>query len=233
MHNLIEARQLKATRGKFELNIESWDVKPGTVVGVVGRNGAGKSTLLRMIPGFDRVTSGDLSVFGRNPSKNIEFVRTNCGFMTDDLAIGLVRICDALNFASAYYPNWDSELVAGLLERFELDPKKSIPHLSRGEGTRIRLVLALAFSPELLVLDEPATGLDVQQRQKLLETVMETVRNESRAVVISSHQLSDIERIADELLVMDDGKVVAQGPTHELVQEGQSLEEALIGWGER
>lgn len=93
-------------------------------------------------------------------------------------------------------------------------------------------MLALAFCPQLVVLDEPATGLDVQQRRKLLETVMETVTDQDRAVIISSHQLTDIERVADELLVLDDGKVITQGPTHELIHEGQSLEEALILWGE-
>ncbi len=231
MHNLIEARQLKAVRGTFELNIDRWDVKPGTVVGVVGPNGAGKSTLLRMIPGFDRPTSGELSVFGRIPSKNVEFVRTNCGFMTDDLKLGKLQISATLNFISAYYPNWDSELVGSLIDRFEIDPTKGVSELSKGEGTRLRLVLALAFSPQLVVLDEPATGLDVQQRRYFLETVMEIVRDENRSVVISSHQLGDIERIADELLVLNNGNVVAQGPTYDLISEGQSLEEALIQWG--
>ena len=132
---------------------------------------------------------------------------------------------------SGYYRSWDPDLAADLLERFRLDPWAKVHELSRGQGTRLRLVTAMAFRPRLLVLDEPATGLDVAGRRALLESVLEVVRDPHRSVIVSSHMLADIQRIADRLLVLDRGRVVQHGLTTDLVGEKRTLEEALIDWG--
>jgi ABC-2 type transport system ATP-binding protein len=132
---------------------------------------------------------------------------------------------------SGYYPTWDADLVERLLAAFELDPSRKVHELSRGQGTRLRLLLAMAFRPRLLVLDEPAAGLDLSGRRALLDSVLDVVRDPQRGVVISSHQLGDVERIADRLLVLNRGRIVRQGPSAELVAEDVTLEEALIEWG--
>jgi ABC-2 type transport system ATP-binding protein len=106
-----------------------------------------------------------------------------------------------------------------------------VAQLSKGQGTRIRLVLAMAFRPRVLVLDEPATGLDLAGRRSLLRSVLDVVRDPQRTVIVSSHQLQDVERIADRLLVLDAGQVIQQGPTADLVGDDRTLEEAMVSWG--
>ena len=114
---------------------------------------------------------------------------------------------------------------------FKLDPQQKTNKLSRGQGTRLRLITAMAFRPQLLLLDEPAAGLDLAGRHSLLKTVLEVVRDPERSVIISSHLLQDVERITDRLLVIDRGAVVTEGATDEIVGHERTLEEALIAWG--
>jgi len=201
------------------------------VIGVVGPNGAGKTTLLESLAGLRPVTRGRLSVFGLDPWKQPVQVRSALGFMSDDMPLFPMRVGALLHLASGYYASWSPELVERLLVRLNVDPSRRVHELSRGEGTRVRLLLALAFQPRLLVLDEPATGLDLSGRRALLESVLDVVRDPERTVIVSSHQLSDVERIADRLLVLNQGRVVREAVTSELVREDQTLEEALVLWG--
>ena len=116
------------------------------------------------------------------------------------------------------------------MARFRLDTSTHVGQMSKGEGSRLRLILALAHRPKLIVLDEPASGLDVAARNLLHEVLLEQVQDERRTVLISSHQFTDIQRITDRLLVLDRGRVLRDGPTDELVGEGRSLEEAFLAW---
>ena len=151
--------------------------------------------------------------------------------MSDDLPIFDMRIAPLLKMLSGYYPSWDRDLVESLLTRFHIDPRARVRELSKGEGTRIRLIIAMAFRPRVLLLDEPSSGLDLAGRRSLLESVLEVVRDPARSVVISSHMLLDVQRISDRLLVLNGGKVVREGPTDRLVGEERTLEEALVAWG--
>jgi len=228
---LIEVRDLQVRRATFVLRVPEWRVEPGQVVGVVGPNGAGKTTLLETLAGLRPVTAGNVRVFGRNPWREPEVVRAALGFMSDDMPVFDLRIAPLLRLLSGYYPTWDAALVESLLARFRLDPRQKAHTLSKGQGTRLRLVTAMAFRPRVLVLDEPATGLDLAGRRSLLESVLEVVRDPERAVIVSSHQLLDVQRIADRLLVLDQGRVVREGATDALVGEGRTLEEAIEAWG--
>lgn len=228
---LVELSRVRVQRGTFTLEVPHWRVYPGRVVGVVGPNGAGKTTLLRLLPGLDAADSGQIRVLGRDPIVDPVFVRQALGFMSDDMAVFSMKVGKLLRTASGYYPGWDAALVDDLLERFKLDPGKRTQKLSKGEGTRLRLILALAFRPKILVLDEPATGLDVGGRRALLETVLDLLQDPQTSVIISSHQLQDLERIADELLVVQDGEILREGNTTELIGDHRTLEEAVIAWG--
>ncbi|MCB9741693.1 MAG: ABC transporter ATP-binding protein [Alphaproteobacteria bacterium] len=231
MSELISIRGLKARRGGFTLEVPEWTVRPGRVVGVVGPNGAGKTTLLRTLPGLDGVDAGAVRVLGFDPRHEPAAVRAQLGFMSDELPVFDQRLHKLLRQVSGYYPSWDAALVEQLVERFQLDLSKRPRELSKGQGTRLRLLLAMAFRPKVLVLDEPATGLDVSGRQQLLEAVLDIASDPERAVIVSSHMLTDVERIADELLVLSGGKVVQQGETDTLVGDARTLEEALVAWG--
>ncbi len=227
---LISVENLRRVRGSFTLEIPRWTVPAGVVVGVVGPNGAGKTTLLRLLPGLDRAHGGAVKVFGLEPWKAPEKVRLELGFMSDDQALFNLRIHKLLWVLSGYYPSWDASLVDSLLERFQLDPGRKVSQLSKGEAVRIRLVVAMAHRPRVLVLDEPAAGLDLAGRRALLQTVLEVVGDERCSVIVSSHQLTDLERITDRLLVIHQGRVMHEGATDELVPDGQTLEEAMVGW---
>ena len=229
--NLVVARDLRVQRGDFLLQIDDWVVPEGCVLGLVGPNGAGKSTLLELLPGLAPVRSGTLQVFGRDPWADPAGVRQSLGFMTDDMPLFAMTLDRLLWTLSGYYPSWDAALVDHLVDRFKLQGDKYVHGLSKGQGSRLRVLLAMAHRPRLVVLDEPASGMDLGGRRALLDAVLEVVADPHRSVIISSHLLGDVERIADRLLVLDHGRRVAEGPTDELVREHQTLEEALIGLG--
>ena len=230
-NDLIDVNDLRVRRGSFTLELPRWQLPPGQVVGLVGPNGAGKTTLLESLAGLRRTRGGATRVLGLDPWKEQARVRSALGFMSDDMPLFAMRVGALLRMLSGYYPSWDAALVEQLLERFKLDPRKPVHELSKGQGTRLRLITALAFRPRLLLLDEPAAGLDLGGRRTLLDSVLDVVREPERSVIVSSHLLLDVERVADRLLVLNEGRVIKQGPTDELVGEGQTLEEALLAWG--
>lgn len=229
--DLIRVSGLRVKRGSFILEVSNWRVRQGQVIGLVGPNGAGKTTLLEVLAGLRSRAVGNVSAFGLDPWSQPEQVRSALGFMSENMPVFDMRIGPLLRMLSGYYSTWDSNLVEDLLERFKLDPAKRTNKLSKGQGTRLRLVTALAFRPRILILDEPASSLDLAGRHALLSSVLEVVRDPKRSVIISSHMLDDVERIADRLLVLDGGQVVREGTTDELVGEEQTLEEALVEWG--
>lgn len=231
MTDLVALDHVVVSRGDFTLDVPSWRVPAGVVVGVVGPNGAGKSTLLSLLPGLSAPDQGVVRVSGLDPVAQTIEVRQSLGFMTDDLPLPAMTVGRLLWFLSGYWPTWNAGLVATLVDRFALDLGKSTGALSKGEGTRLRLVMAMAFEPRVLVLDEPATGLDVHGRRALLQSVLDVVKDPARSVIVSSHDLVDVERVCDRLLVLQQGRVIAEGLTSELVGEDRTLEEAAIAWG--
>jgi ABC-2 type transport system ATP-binding protein len=229
--DLVQLSGLVARRGTFRLEVPSWSVAAGQIVGVVGPNGAGKTTLLEAIAGLRPIDGGSLRVFGLDPFARPVEVRSALGFMSDDMPVLELRVDRLLRMVSGYYPTWDGELARELVERFGIDTRKKAGDLSRGQGTRLRVVLAMAFRPRLLVLDEPAASLDLGGRRRLLESVLEVARDPERSVIVSSHLLHDVERIADRLLVLGDGRLIQEGETASLVGDDRTLEEAVEAWG--
>ena len=228
---LIQVTDLVVERRGFRLEVPAWTVPAGSVVGLVGPNGAGKTTFLEVLAGLRQPTSGHVLAMGADPMTDEEAVRARVGLMRDESVLFECRIDRLLRLISGYYATWDAELVRELIRRFDIDVGKRPSRLSRGQGTRLRLLFAMAFQPGVLLLDEPATGLDLSGRRALLQEVLEVVRRGDRSVVVSSHRLEDLERIADRLLVIDRGRVVREGAADELVGDERTLEEALLSWG--
>lgn len=229
-HPVVQLRSVVHHRGTFRLRVADWKVYPGQVIGIVGPNGAGKSTLLDLLPGLRRPREGEVRVLGRDPWRDPVGVRTRIGFMRDDLPVFQQDTGALLKTMAMYYPTWDATHAEALRVRFGLDPATPTWELSKGQATRLRLVLALAHRPSVVILDEPATGLDLAGRRDMLRTVLEAAADGETSVLVSSHQLADLEQIADRLLVLGDGEVVREGRMDELVEDGASLEEAMTAW---
>ncbi len=208
--SVIEVRSLvRKFRRKQALAGVDITVPRGVVYGLVGENGAGKTTLLKHILGSLRARSGSVRVFGHDPVKDPVAVLSQLGYLSEDRDIpGWMRVGEAMSYTRAFYPGWDEAYAESLRERFELDARAKIKTLSRGEKAKCGLLLALAYRPPLLVLDEPSSGLDPSARHDILEAIVRTVADEGRTVLFSSHLLDEVERVADVVAMIHRGKVV-------------------------
>lgn len=186
-------------------------VPRGGVFGLIGSNGAGKTTLIKHILGSHDAQRGSVNVFGLDPVKEPVKVLGRIGYMSENRdAPGWMRIQELIDFTSTFYPSWDSGYAKELLELFELDSKQRIRNLSRGQTARVCLLLALAHRPELLVLDEPSSGLDPVIRRDILAAIVRTTAEDGRTVLFSSHLLDEVERLADRIAILHQGRLLLE-----------------------
>lgn len=225
---ILHVQDVVWRRGEFRLDVPIWQVSAGSVCGLIGANGAGKSSLLRLVPGLDAPDRGKITVLGHHPRRDPVFVRSHTGYMTDTLSLPQMTIDRLLWWMSGFYPTWDAGLVRDLIQRFDVDTRASTNSLSKGQNTRVRLILAMAFQPRLLVLDEPATGLDLNGRLALLRSVIDVMHDPQRVVIVSSHDLEEVQRLSTHLTLLSNGQIIADGPTCELVPEGRALRDVLV-----
>jgi len=208
--NIIE---IKSVSRRYESKVLALDnvtlsVPKGCVMGLLGRNGAGKSTLIRIIMAMIHQTSGEVSVFGKDPWKDHEGVKSRIGYMSEDQILPpYLSVCDIFSFFGECYRTWDMAAAERLREQFGLDAKRKLGQMSKGEQRQAGLICAVAHNPELLVLDEPAGGLDVVARREFLEIVIELLHERGATVFYSSHQLNDVERISDRVALLHNGKL--------------------------
>ncbi len=208
MKTAIRVNGLERSFGKNSvLNGLSFDVPTGSVTGLLGPNGAGKSTTIHILMGLLRRHGGDVSVLGHDPAVNDVAIRQRTGFVPEDpRGEPLYSVRQNLDFVKAFRPGWDATLENDLLKRFDLDPAKNSRTLSRGERARLGLIGALSFRPELLILDDPTSGLDPLARREFIEGIVGALADEGRTVFFSTHQVDDIERVADRIVVLHKGR---------------------------
>jgi len=187
----------------------SLSIPKGSVFGLVGTNGAGKTTLIKHVMGLLKAQAGSVSVFGMNPVTNPVEVLSRIGYMSEvhDLPPWM-RVHQLLRYTQAFYPTWDEDYARYLQDLFELDSMKKVMALSKGQHARLALLLALAYRPDILVLDEPSSGLDPLVRRDILRAVIRTISDEGRTVLFSSHLLDEVERVSDYIAVIGKGKIV-------------------------
>ena len=184
----------------------------GAVYGLVGANGAGKTTLIRHLLGLLRAEAGAVRVFGLDPVQEPVAVLSRIGYLSEENDLpGWMRVDELLRYTRAFYPAWDDAYAEELRGTFALDPAAKIRNLSKGEKARAGLLVALAHRPELLILDEPSSGLDPIARRDILGAVIRTIAHEGRTVLFSSHLLDEVEEVADHVTMISHGRVVLSG----------------------
>jgi ABC-2 type transport system ATP-binding protein len=208
--NVIEIRHLSRQFGKYtalkDVNIV---VPSGCVFGLIGENGAGKTTLIRHIMGLLRAQSGTVRVFGRDPVADPVAVLGRIGYLSEDGDLpSWMRIDELMRYTQAFYPGWDEAYANDLRRDFALELDMVVKNLSRGQRARAGLLVALAHRPDLLVFDEPSSGLDPIVRRDILGAIIRTVADDGRTVLFSSHLLGEVERVADHVAMVKDGKIV-------------------------
>ncbi|MBT3860186.1 MAG: ABC transporter ATP-binding protein [Gammaproteobacteria bacterium] len=214
----VEVSELSRRFGNTQaLDKVNFRAEKGKVYGLVGANGAGKSTLIKHIMGLLRAKSGSVQVFGQNPVHHPESVLSRMGYLSENRDIpDWMTIEELMRYTQAYHQNWDVAYAEELLATFDLDQSKKIRDLSRGMRAQVALVNAVAHRPELLILDEPSSGLDAVVRMDILNTVVRTISDEGRTVIFSSHLLEEVERMSDHVTMIHQGKVVLDGPLESL-----------------
>jgi ABC-2 type transport system ATP-binding protein len=203
----------------------------GGVYGLVGANGAGKTTLIKHILGLLKAESGSVRVFGLDPVSDPVGVLSRIGYLSEENDLpGWMRIDELLRYSRAFYPKWDDVYAEELRVRFELDASAKIKSLSKGQRARAGLLVALAYRPELLVLDEPSSGLDPIVRRDILGAVMRTIADEGRTVLFSSHLLDEVEQVADHVTMIARGNIVLSAPLAAIKEshKGASLDEIFV-----
>ena len=211
MSYLMEIDNLGKRYDDFELSGVSLAVEPGCVVGFIGSNGAGKTTTIKAVLGIIAADAGTVRLFGQPVtcgSAEMDAIKSRIGIVLDTCAFpDTCRVCDVGAIGRAAYREWDAAQFAALCDRFSLAPKKKVSELSRGMGMKLTLAFALSHNPELLVLDEATAGLDPIARDEVLDLLRDFMADESRGILISSHITTDLEKIADRVVCIDQGRI--------------------------
>ena len=206
---ILKVNSLNKSYDKFSLKDVNLRIPRGYIMGFVGRNGAGKSTTIKCMMNLISYDSGSVEIFGMDSRLYSDEIKKRVGYVGEEQYFyENMRVDWTMDFFGGFFPNWDGRHCVKLLKRFEIDPVKKVGELSKGMKMKLALTLALCHRPELLILDEPTSGLDPVIRNELLELFLEIVQDENCSIFFSSHITTDIEKIADFVTVIDDGKIV-------------------------
>jgi ABC-2 type transport system ATP-binding protein len=189
-------------------------VPTGSVYGLLGRNGSGKSTTLKMLLGFVKPDRGTASLLGDDAATMSPATKAKIAYIAEGHPfIRWMTIDEAVRFTRSFYSHWNGELLDQILDHFALPRRAKIRKLSNGQRAQVSLALAVAPDPELLILDDPTLGLDTVVRRDFLESLIQIIQREGRTILISSHILADVERVADRIGILIDGVLRVDCPT--------------------
>jgi ABC-2 type transport system ATP-binding protein len=199
-------------------------VERGKTFAFLGRNASGKTTTIRLLLGLLNRDDGAIRVLGLDPQVEPLELRRRIGYLAEDQTMyGWMRVEEIVRFVAPFYPTWDHDLALKYLRDFELPLRTRIKHLSKGQNVRLGLVLALAHRPELVILDDPALGLDPIMRKQFNRDLITHLQGEGRTVFYSSHLLYEVEPVADEVAILDHGRIVRQAETDVLRRDVKQL----------
>ncbi len=207
--NAIEIKNLCKSYKDFEINNLNLTLPGGYIMGLVGENGAGKSTTIKLILNMVQKDSGSITVLGRDNGDNFELTKEDIGVVLDEVGFSFYFTArDIDKIMSHTYKNWSSEQFYAYLKRLSLPDNKKFKDLSRGMKMKLGIAAALSHDAKLLILDEATNGLDPVVRDEVTDLFMEFTRDESHSILISSHIVSDLEKICDYIAFMHKGKII-------------------------
>ena len=190
----------------------SFSVPQGSVYGLLGANGAGKTTSIRMMVSHLRPDNGTVRVLGQDPASHDESIRKRVAYISENMQLPWwMTIPEASKMGAKLYPNWSHPVVEEMTKRFRLDPKKQYREFSKGQRRAMCILLGLAQNADVLILDEPASGLDTLARRDFLTGILEIACEENRTILFSSHILGDIERVVDRVAILNRGRKIVEG----------------------
>jgi len=217
---VIETAGLRKVYGGFEaLSGLDLAVPAGSICGFLGRNGAGKTTAIKILLGMAHATAGSARVFGLDvgdPKAGVA-IRKRIGFVSDEKDLyDFMTVAEMIRFNAGFYPTWRTDLEEKYLRAFDLPPNRRVKALSRGMRTKLALLLALSHGAELVILDEATSGLDPAAAEEVLQALVAHVAREGMTIFFSSHQLAEVDQIADRVAVIDKGRLVVSGELDDL-----------------
>ena len=218
--NVIELNNVTKDYGDFKLDKVSFCVPEGSVCGFIGQNGAGKTTTINLILDVIKRDSGEIRVFGENIDKNSAALREDIGVVFDEMGFHEFMTAKDINTMMKHiYKNWDSEMFFNYLKEFSLPSKKKCGSFSRGMRMKLQIAVALSHHAKLLIMDEPTSGLDPIVRNEMINIFRDFVVEEDHTILLSSHITGDLEKLADEVVFIDKGKIVLAGNKDELLEK--------------
>lgn len=226
MSAVVTARGLrKAYRNKFALDGTDFEIGPGKIIGLIGPNGAGKTTALKAILGLIPF-EGDLKVLGRDPRTERDELMNDVCFIADVAVLPRwIRVSEAIDFVAGVHPRFDRAKCERFLANTKLNPKLRVREMSKGMIVQLHLALVMAIDARLLVLDEPTLGLDILYRKQFYQRLLEDYFDEQKTIVITTHQVEEIEHILTDVMFIRDGKIVLDATMESL---GERYVEVLV-----
>ncbi|SHF27413.1 ABC-2 type transport system ATP-binding protein [Marinitoga hydrogenitolerans DSM 16785] len=220
MENILEVINLRKTYTLFKLNA-TFNVKKGKITGFIGINGSGKTTTIKSILGLALKESGIIKIFGKELNKKTEKeIKNRIGIVFDEgYFYEELTLKEMKKIISSSYSNWNEELFKKYIKRFNLPLNQKICNLSKGMKMKYAISLALSHDPELLIMDEPTSGLDPLVRHELMNILLEFMKNENKSVFFSTHITSDLDKIADDLILINNGKIIFCEDKNELLNK--------------
>lgn len=218
--NVIEIKNVTKDYGDFKLDQISFLVPEGSICGFIGQNGAGKTTTIKAILDAINVDQGEIFVFGQNIKNDSASLREDIGVVFDEMGFHEFMTGKDINIMMKnIYKNWDEKVFFEYLKRFSLPVKKPCGDFSRGMRMKLQIAVALSHNARLLIMDEPTSGLDPIVRNEMLQIFREFVMEENHTILLSSHITGDLEKIADEVVFINGGKIILAGNKDEIIEK--------------
>ena len=218
----------KRYRGKAVVDKLSLSIPRGSVYGLIGPNGAGKSTTLKSLMRLIKISSGSASILGHDVHSDFQAVKSRLGYVPETHHIyRWMKVKRVIAFTRSFYPGWNDEFCNQMLQMMELDPDKKVKQLSKGMLAKLALLLAVSHEPELLVLDEPLSGLDPIVRDEFIDGVLKTICERDTTVIFSSHTIGDVQRLADSVGILFNGRLLVNDSTEAIVNKTKQIQVVL------